>query len=320
MRRYEWPTRKTNKLPVEHFATTTFKTTYYAPPVPHEGAYVVVLFSYLVEVPFPPLLSRANPTPISSKTVRFTLPEDNEDESHLKADEAGASEKDTRAATLVGSQFLDDEMSWCTISAWGTNHGSHVLFYSPTVTNPKFPDVEHSSLTEVEAWMLRSPSPPDPAPPPLSRQIRRSPRLALSTVVRWCASPTLPAPGQLQQYGQYYRGAFRAPRLDNRTKLSKSKVRKILEGYGDDLSSMGSVSQKGTAMLAPLPDAVRWKAGRDLEWMRLKAMGTFDGSWTWTRVQREFPKFTKGRFGHLFYVYDYKYLRGAEGPLRLRRE
>ena len=31
--------RKTNKLPVEHFATTTFKTTYYAPPVPHEGVH-----------------------------------------------------------------------------------------------------------------------------------------------------------------------------------------------------------------------------------------------------------------------------------------
>ena len=26
-----------NKLPVEHFATTTFKTTYYAPPVPHKA-------------------------------------------------------------------------------------------------------------------------------------------------------------------------------------------------------------------------------------------------------------------------------------------
>jgi hypothetical protein len=36
---------KQTKLPVEHFATTTFKTTYYAPPVPYEGAYVVVLFS-----------------------------------------------------------------------------------------------------------------------------------------------------------------------------------------------------------------------------------------------------------------------------------
>ena len=123
--------------------------------------------------------SLVNPTPISSKTVRFTLPEDNEDESNLKADEDGASEKDTRAATLVGSQFLDDEMSWCATSAWGTNHGSHVLFYSPTVTNPKFPDVEHPSLTKVEAWMLRSPSPPDPAPPPLSRKIRQWDRCRL---------------------------------------------------------------------------------------------------------------------------------------------
>jgi hypothetical protein len=125
-------------------------------------------------------------------------------------------------------------------------------------------------------------------------------------VVRWHASPTLPAPGQLQQYGQCYRGAFRAPRLDNRTKLSRSKVRKMLKAT-ETIFKHGVRVPKGDRDARTLPDAVRWKAGRDLEWMRLKSMGTFDGNWTWTRVQREFPKFTKSEIGHLFYVYDYKY-------------
>ena len=55
------------------------------------------------------------------------------------------------------------------------------------------------------------------------------------------------------------------------------------------------------------PDAVRWKAGRDLEWLRLQSMKTFDGSWTLSKIQAAFPGFEKKEIGHLFYVYDYKF-------------
>ncbi len=55
------------------------------------------------------------------------------------------------------------------------------------------------------------------------------------------------------------------------------------------------------------PEASRWKAGRDLEWLRLKEQGTFEDDWTWARVQREYPSYKRSDIGHLFYVYDYKF-------------
>jgi hypothetical protein len=69
-------------------------------------------------------------------------------------------------------------------------------------------------------------------------------------VVRWYASPTSLAPGQLPQYGQYYRGAFRSPRPDNRTKLSRSKVRKTLKALPRQSSSMEFAHRKVTVMRA----------------------------------------------------------------------
>jgi hypothetical protein len=99
-----------------------------------------------VEVPTPPYLNfTSDAKPV--KKVRFSEP--------LTEDDALSDEPDLdlQAASLVGSQFYDDKLKWCTISALSVGHqpwfGSHVLFYAPAVPNPAFPDVEHSSLAEV---------------------------------------------------------------------------------------------------------------------------------------------------------------------------
>jgi hypothetical protein len=55
------------------------------------------------------------------------------------------------------------------------------------------------------------------------------------------------------------------------------------------------------------PEASRWKAGRTLEWLRLKQHGTFDGDWTWEKVCNIFPMYKKSDVGFLFYVYDFKF-------------
>jgi hypothetical protein len=55
------------------------------------------------------------------------------------------------------------------------------------------------------------------------------------------------------------------------------------------------------------PEAPRWKAGKDLEWLRLREQGTFERDWTWARVQAEFATYKKSDIGFLFYVYDYKF-------------
>jgi hypothetical protein len=55
------------------------------------------------------------------------------------------------------------------------------------------------------------------------------------------------------------------------------------------------------------PEAARWKAGRSLEWVRLGKEGTFDGNWTWEKVNEVFPNYKKKDIGDLFYVYDFKF-------------
>ncbi len=55
------------------------------------------------------------------------------------------------------------------------------------------------------------------------------------------------------------------------------------------------------------PEAPRWKAGRDLEWLRLGQQGTFDGTWNWEKVLSDFPSYKRSEVGYLFYVYDFKF-------------
>ena len=55
------------------------------------------------------------------------------------------------------------------------------------------------------------------------------------------------------------------------------------------------------------PEAPRWRAGRDLEWLRLTETGTFENDWTLARMAIEFPSYLKRDIGHLFYVYDFKF-------------
>jgi hypothetical protein len=44
-----------------------------------------------------------------------------------------------------------------------------------------------------------------------------------------------------------------------------------------------------------------------LEWLRLLAADTFETSWTWERIKREYPAYQKSEIGHMFYIYDYKH-------------
>ena len=272
----------------------------------------------LVKVPTPPSLN-FTPDAKSVKKVRFSEPPT---EDNALSDEP---DLDLQAASLVGSQFFDDELKWCTISAWGTNHGSHVLFYAPTVPNPKFPDVEHSSLAEVQAWIRRSPAIPESSALTSSRTIRRSPRLALKSSIRWYGPRVQVDPvlsGQLQSRARFDRGPHRMARLDNRPKSRDSKSLSQFRSSGFSLPASKKVLKAKTkeslykfGVQVPrtdreaetFPDAIRWKAGRDLEWLRLKRMNTFDGSWTLSKIQDEFPGFEKKEIGHLFYVYDYKF-------------
>jgi len=55
------------------------------------------------------------------------------------------------------------------------------------------------------------------------------------------------------------------------------------------------------------PESSRWKSGRQLEWLRLKAIGAFEYDWTLDRLSMEYPDYKVQDIGRLFYIYDYKF-------------
>jgi hypothetical protein len=88
--------------------------------------------------------------------------------------------------------------------------------------------------------------------------------------------------------------------------LSQRTLRKILVAK-ETLFKFGTFVPRNEHEAQLSPEASRWMAGRDLEWLRMGQRETFARDWTWNRIQREFPNYKKSEIGHLFYVFDYKY-------------
>jgi hypothetical protein len=75
----------------------------------------------------------------------------------------------------------------------------------------------------------------------------------------------------------------------------------------ESLFKFGTFVPKSDREADSSPEAPRWRAGKDLEWMRLREQGTFERDWSWARIQLEHPAYRKSDIGFLFYVYDYKF-------------
>jgi hypothetical protein len=73
------------------------------------------------------------------------------------------------------------------------------------------------------------------------------------------------------------------------------------------MAAKESLFKFGTFVPRSEREAPRWRAGRDLEWLRLWEQGTFERDWTWARIQSEHSTYRKSDIGFLFYVYDYKF-------------
>jgi hypothetical protein len=88
--------------------------------------------------------------------------------------------------------------------------------------------------------------------------------------------------------------------------LSVRQLRRIMAAK-ESLFKFGVFVPKSAREAESSPEAPRWKAGLDLEWLRLKEQGTFERDWTWKRIQEEFITYKKSDIGFLFYVFDYKF-------------
>jgi hypothetical protein len=88
--------------------------------------------------------------------------------------------------------------------------------------------------------------------------------------------------------------------------ISKRILRRIMAAK-ESLVKFGTFVPRNDRQADESPEASRWKAGRDLEWFRLGKEGTFDGDWTWAKVQASYPDYKRSDVGFLFYVYDFKF-------------
>jgi hypothetical protein len=88
--------------------------------------------------------------------------------------------------------------------------------------------------------------------------------------------------------------------------LSIKQLRRVLTAR-ETLFKFGIFVPKNDREANASPEAHRWKAGRDLEWLRLNEQGTFEQDWTLSRMAKEYPLYKREDIGHLFYVYDFKY-------------
>jgi hypothetical protein len=88
--------------------------------------------------------------------------------------------------------------------------------------------------------------------------------------------------------------------------LSKRVLRRVMAAK-ESLFKFGTFVPKNDREAESSPEATRWKAGRDLEWVRLGKEGTFDGAWTWDKIREAYPEYKRSDVGFLFYVYDFKF-------------
>jgi hypothetical protein len=88
--------------------------------------------------------------------------------------------------------------------------------------------------------------------------------------------------------------------------LNSKTIRRIL-GARESIFKYGIYLPRNDREADASPEKLRWRSGRQLEWLRLKAVGAFEYDWNKDRLAQEFPHYLVSDIGSLFYIYDYKF-------------
>ena len=137
----------------------------------------------------------------------------------------------------------------------------------------------------------------------------RSGRLVAFTTLVESPPPTGTPPNDVIASGTESLPVIETPFSSSIRKLcliSKRVLRRIMAAK-ESLVKFGTFVPQNDRQADLSPEAPRWKAGRDLEWLRLNMEGTFDGDWTWDKIQKAYPAYQRSDVGFLFYVYDFKF-------------
>jgi hypothetical protein len=208
---------------------------------------------------------------------------------------------------FVGTLFRDSDYGWCVVTAWGGCSGAPVLFYAPFASvSPALASftgkVFFSSEADLLSWLRLS-----------VQLIERSSLMTAQTsheYARYCDLSALP---NLDSVRPGPASASRAcPPVSGRNYplrpvvFSPRQLRQVM-ATRETLFKFGTFVPKNDREANSSPEAPRWRAGRDLEWLRLNETGTFEGDWTLARMSLAYPLYMKRYIGHLFYVYDFKF-------------
>jgi hypothetical protein len=159
----------------------------------------------------------------------------------------------------------------------------------------------HASLAEVLEWIKKSPHPPSYRGYKSSRALKRSlngHNTCLFLRVMAC-QPVRSIIGTMVPNDR--------PRIMHKAKLMTTRIiRKVLK-MQESLFKYGTYVPKNDKEAEASPEAVRWRSGRRLEWIRLNTAKTFESHWTWASIQLKYPNYRKDEIGNMFYIYDYKY-------------
>jgi hypothetical protein len=77
-----------------------------------------------------------------------------------------------------------------------------------------------------------------------------------------------------------------------RVALTIRQLRRVMAAK-ESLFKFGTFVPRSEREAESSPEAPRWRAGRDLEWLRLRDKGTFARDWSWKRIQHEFSQYKK---------------------------
>ena len=207
-------------------------------------------------------------------------------------------EQDAQCQRLVNCQFVDAILGKCKVTHWDTDCGIRRVFYRP---NKDTSDMHHAPVAEVHAWIVRDdleglqpsgtrliwgkrrglfgcpPLPDDPNEATVTALMGRiQSAIVPADVAHW------PVPH-----------------------ISGSNMRYILKASAS-IFKYGVFVPRNDREADKSPERVQWKAGRNLEWLRLLKIKAFEGNWTKESMLRAYPHISIADIGHVFFIYDFK--------------
>ncbi len=226
-------------------------------------------------------------------------------------DGAGLSTSGTTTSVLrggfrddfVGTLFRDSDLGWCIVTAWGGCSGMSPdpILRAACSRSPcpcPLSETFFSSEADILSWLRLS-------VPASGRAVGHETALMMAgnlSATQYSAA-VHPEPASTSRACPPVSGRNRPLRP---VILSSRQLRRVMAAR-ETLFKFGTFVPRNDREANSSPEAPRWRAGRDLEWLRLNETGTFEGDWTLARMSLAFPSYMKRDIGHLFYVYDFKF-------------